>query len=100
MAVWEMTPVARPDDPSWQGRRQFARVLVRAASPAEARVVASRLDTPDEAHEFGDQHPRYRSGLMDAALYVAHAAPGDAGFEADGPAEVLEAEPRESQEYT
>ena len=99
MAVWEMTPVARPDDPSWQGRRQFARVLVRAGSPAEARVVASHLDTPDEAHEFGDQHPRYRSGLMDPALYVAHAAT-DAGFEADGPAEVLEAEPRESEEYT
>lgn len=99
MRLWELTPVARPDDPTWQGRPQFDRVLVRAETAAEARVVASGLDTPESAPEFGDQHPRLKSGLMTEKLYAAQVARDD-GFNVDGPPEVLATAPRDSQEYT
>lgn len=101
MALWELTPVARSDDPNWQGRRQYARVLVRAATAAEARVVASSLDTPDTSPEAGDQHPRLKSGLSDEKLYAATPVDADAtDADADGADAVISAEPRDSTEYT
>ncbi|TVR78399.1 MAG: hypothetical protein EA405_14345 [Rhodospirillales bacterium] len=69
MPIWILEPVADPDDPRWQGRPRFDRVVVRAPTAAYARVVAQPLDTPDKVPEFGEQDPRTGSGFKDEKLY-------------------------------
>ncbi len=88
MALWVLEPVADLDDSWWQGRRQWARVVVRAATPAFARVVAAPLDTPEKALEFGQQDPHLGSGFKDEKLY--RVVPYDGGeFPSDGDDAVL-----------
>ncbi len=97
MGLWTLERVADPDDPRWQDRLQFQRVIVRAASPAFARLVASTLDTPDRALQFGQQNPHLGSGFKDEKLYRVTPYRGDA-YSAAGPEAVLEAVPAASTE--
>lgn len=90
MALWVLEPVADPDDPRWQTRKQWQRVVVRAPSPAFARVVAETLDTSDVALEQGQEDPHLGSGFKDEKLY--RATPDQAASHPlEGPDEVLEA---------
>jgi hypothetical protein len=89
MALWIFRPVAAAHDPRWQGRRQYDRVVVRARSPAFARIVARTLDTPDKASESGQQDPHLGSGFTDEKLYHVARYSGDA-HPAEGPDEILE----------
>lgn len=97
MALWLLEPVADPDDSWWQGRPQFARVVVRAESPAFARVVAEPLDTPDKPLEAGQESAHLGSGFKDEKLYqvVPYHTPehGDA-YPEDGSPEVLDSRRR------
>lgn len=93
MALWVLEPVADVDDPGWQGRTQFARVVVRAETPAFARVAAEALDTPDRAVEAGQEHAHLGSGFKDEKLYRVVPFAGE-GHGSDGPDEIVEAVPR------
>jgi hypothetical protein len=92
MGLWVIEPMARSDDPRWQDRRQFRRVVVRAATPAFARILAGPLDTPDRALQFGQQDPHLGSGFKDEKLYRVVPYHGDA-YAVEGPDTVLEAVP-------
>jgi hypothetical protein len=90
-----LEPVADSDDPRWQDRLQFRRVVVRAATPASARLLAAPLDTPDRALQFGQQNAQLGSGFKDEKLYRVVPYRGDA-HAAEGPDAVLEAVPTAS----
>ena len=92
MGLWVLEPVADPDDPRWQDRLQFERVIVRAATPAFARLMARTLDTPDRPLQFGQQNAHLGSGFKDEKLYHVVPYHGDA-YPAEGPDTVLEAVP-------
>jgi hypothetical protein len=92
MGLWVLEPVADPDDPRWQDRLQFRRVVVRAPTPAFARFLARGLDTPDRPLQFGQQNAHLGSGFKDEKLYRAVPYHGDA-YAAEGPDAVLEAVP-------
>ncbi|MCU0894189.1 MAG: hypothetical protein MUD06_07670 [Rhodospirillales bacterium] len=69
MPLWRIEPVADADDPGWQGRVQWQSVVVRAASPAFARLLASALDTPNDANRYGVENPNLGSGFFSEKLY-------------------------------
>lgn len=97
MGLWMIEPVADSDDPRWQDRLQFRQVVVRAATPAFARLLAAPLDTPDRALQFGQQNAQLGSGFKDEKLYRVVPYRGDA-YAVEGPDTVLEAEPAVSPE--
>lgn len=86
MGLWIIEPVRAADDPAWQGRPQWERVLVRAHTAAEARLAAERLETEAEhaAEAAGagtppaEQPGGRASGFSNETLY--HVRP----VEADG----------------
>lgn len=89
MALWEIEPVADWDDPNWQSRPQWERVVVRADTPAFARAVARVLDTTAGSREFGDEHPRLGSGFANEKLYRVKPLADPGGFAEAGPDEIL-----------
>lgn len=93
MALWLLQPVADPDDPWWQGRLQFSRVVVRAATPAFARVLAETLDTPETARESGQENAHLGSGFKDEKLYRVVPFHGE-GYGSEGPDEILDSTQR------
>ena len=95
MGIWMLEPVADPDDPRWQDRLQFQRVIVRAQSPAFARFVARTLDTPERPLQYGQQNAHLGSGFRDEKLYRVTPYHGDT-YPEEGPDTVLEAVPAAS----
>ena len=89
MPLWVLEPVADWDDQHWQSRPQWERVVVRAASPALARVVAAVLDTPPDSIEYGDQHPRLGSGFTSEKLYRVTPLAEPGSYDAAGPDAIL-----------
>lgn len=84
MPLWRIEAVADVDDPAWQDRAQWEWVVVRAASPAFARVLATALDTPEEVNRYGVENPNLGSGFSSEKLY--RVAPDTSGrYEATGP---------------
>ncbi len=69
MPLWRITPVTDPEDSHWQGRKVWAEVVVRAASPAMARVIDCELDRPAKPYRIGNESLCFRSGLEDAKRY-------------------------------
>lgn len=69
MPLWRIEAVADMDDPVWQDRAQWEWVIVRAASPAFARTMATGLDTPSEIHRYGVQNRDLGSGFSSEKLY-------------------------------
>lgn len=98
MPLWKLVPVVPTDDDRWLDYTPWREVLVRAPSPAMARVVASRSlqRSPDLA---GNESPSARTGLEDEKLYhVLPARPEDArGADSEGPEEVIAADPAEDE---
>lgn len=97
MGLWVLEPVANSDDPRWQDRLQFRRVVVRAATPAFARLLAAPLDTPERPLQFGQQNAQLGSGFKDEKLYRVVPYRGDA-YPVEGPNAVLEAVPAATPE--
>jgi hypothetical protein len=48
---------------------QWDWVVVRAASPAFARTLASGLDTPSDTYRYGVENPNLGSGFTSEKLY-------------------------------
>lgn len=69
MALWRIEAVADVDDPVWQDRAQWQWVIVRAASPAFARTLATGLDTPSDTNRYGVENPNLGSGFSSEKLY-------------------------------
>lgn len=69
MPLWRIEAVADMDDPAWQDRAQWDWIVVRAASPAFARTIASTLDTPSETYGYGIENPNLGSGFFSEKLY-------------------------------
>ncbi len=94
MALWVLEPVADGDDPMWQGRKQYARVVVRAANPTWARLVARRLDSADLPAGHGQGDPQDESGFENEKLYRVSPYAEEGRYASDGPDEILEKVPR------
>ncbi len=69
MPLWRIEAVADVDDPVWQDRAQWEWVVVRAASPAFARTLATGLDTPSDVHRYGVENANLGSGFSSEKLY-------------------------------
>jgi len=69
--VWQFTPVARPDDPAWQGRTIWEDFRIVAPTVGTAMLLASRYDEKLKGLSTEDSQDRQqlRSGLEDARLY-------------------------------
>jgi hypothetical protein len=79
MALWRLSPVAEADDASWQNRRIWLEVVVRANSPADARLIAAKLEIDPCEPPLGNESPSFRSGFLDEKLYRVDHAGGDEG---------------------
>lgn len=88
MALWVIEPIARPEDPIWQDREQWSRVVVRAPTPAQARIVAEALDRPTHETRVGFQYPGRASGFTNEKIYRVHSYK-DKSLTAAGPSAVL-----------
>jgi len=90
-SIYRLTPAAGPDDPRWVLGRNHGEVVVRAASPAQARIVAAGVEdelyAPFRFAEDGVTNA-YHSPFRDEQLYVVT---DDASglHPADGPPAVL-----------
>jgi|SRR5690625_1615443 len=69
MKLWRIYPVAAPSDSRWQGRQRWQEVIVRATSPAFARIVARRLEMQGPHFSLGNESHGLRSGFLDEKLY-------------------------------
>jgi len=88
MPLWRIKAVADMDDPAWQDRAQWDWVVVRAASPAFARTIATALDTPSETYGYGIENPNLGSGFSSEKLY--RVVPETSGrYEEAGPDEIV-----------
>ena len=91
-AIYRLEPVAQKGDPNWDRAPNQGVVLVRADSPADARIVAAEaeLDFPAADAKPGDgTTTRFASAFRDDKLYrVVEDESG--GHSAEGPREVVE----------
>ena len=69
MPVWQIQPVAHPNDPRWQGRSVWEEVIVRAPSAAFARVIAARLEVDPNARGVGNESLGPEGGFADEKFY-------------------------------
>ncbi len=92
LRLWRITPLAAPDDPYWQDRPIWLSVVVRAATAAEARVMAERL-ARDRLDPAGDLERADLGGGFDSEkLYRVTALEGpDAAEWGDGEPGILRA---------
>lgn len=44
LSLYRLSPIAAPDDPTWDKASSHGEVLVRAYSPADARIVAAEAE--------------------------------------------------------
>lgn len=75
LALWVLEPIAHADDPTWQGRRIWARVIVAAESPAFARLAAEDWALDDGVKQPGNESPSRIAGFRDEKLYSVAAVP-------------------------
>jgi hypothetical protein len=75
MPLWRFVPVAGPDDSRWQDRQIREGLVVRAQTPAMARIIADR-DVPSSVRgQMGNETRSYRGGFADANLYWVQRVP-------------------------
>ena len=70
--IYRLEPSAPPDDPNWQRAPSQGIVVVRADSPADARILASQHepDFLDNGAKPGDgASTRFASAFRDKLLY-------------------------------
>jgi hypothetical protein len=69
--IWRFVPVARVDDPTWQGRRIWAELEIVAATAGQAILLASRFDEAEAGRSTATSQDgqQLRSGFEDERLY-------------------------------
>jgi hypothetical protein len=76
-SLWVLEPHAQPDDPLWQDRPIWSKVIVVAESPAFARLAAAHWAARDVAGP-GNESPSPVIGFEDERLYaVRKLRPGE-----------------------
>lgn len=92
MKIFRLEPTAAPDDPNWDLAPSQGVVIVRAESPADARIVASEAEDDflgSDVAPADDKSTRFASAFRDDKLYsVSEVA--DSIHSPDGPRQVLE----------
>lgn len=93
MPIWEIKCSARPDDPRWLGQPIWSEVVVRAATAAQARLAAERMqrEETDVPRSVGNESLGFHSAFEDEKMYVVRPIPHEAAadWQEDGPEEVL-----------
>tara|TARA_R110002020_G_scaffold109430_10_gene253073 strand:+ start:1004 stop:1357 length:354 start_codon:yes stop_codon:yes gene_type:complete len=82
LKLYRLTPSAQPDDPRWDNAPNHGEILVRALSPADARIVAaqSEVDFLDIGAKPGDGTTTdFASAFRDDKLYHVALESEDAG---------------------
>lgn len=69
MPLWKLEPAADLNDARWLDHRRWAEVVVRAATPGEARHAAASFEALDAPHGVGNETPTFEAGLADEKLY-------------------------------
>lgn len=77
MPLWRLVPIADKYDSHWQDRRIWHGLIVRAATPALARILAERWETVDVLGAVGNETRSYRGGFADPNLYWVQRVTGD-----------------------
>lgn len=93
LRIFRLVPDAPADDPGWDIAPPVGEVIVRAHSPADARIVAAgaEVDYPDLQALPGDGvETAFASALRDDKLYRVE-EDGSGRFPAEGERQVLEA---------
>jgi hypothetical protein len=69
--LWRFTPVASPNDPTWQGRKVWSYLEIVAATSGEAILLAARYEETQAGRSTVDSqdHQQLRSGFEDERLY-------------------------------
>ena len=96
MALWRIRPVADLADTRWQDHAIYDNVVVRADTPAMARIVAAAIDYENEKGEppTGNESGTFSSAFLDEKLYQVQPlcdSEADSYGAWDGPPEVLDA---------
>lgn len=92
MKIFRLDPAAAPDDPNWDRASSHGTVIVRAESPADARIVASEREDDfldSNAKPAHGASTRFASAFRDDKLYSVTEV-HDSAYPAEGPREVLE----------
>lgn len=92
MNIYRLTPIAAADDPNWDLGPSQGIVVVRAESPADARIVASEAEDDFLESDGKPSHgasTRFASAFRDNKRYSVSEM-SDSPYSADGPREVLE----------
>lgn len=101
MALWRFTPVADPRDSRWQDRQIREGLIVRASSPAMARVIADRQVPSSVRGAVGNETRSSRGGFADSSLYWLQRVPADEAKKLGGDSGpdgvVQEGTPREAE---
>ena len=91
LTLWKLEPAARIDDSAWQDRDVY-RMIVRAGSATEARLLASRRFKPADDPEALERADLGGGFLSEKLYWVVPLEPAEAEGYGDGPAGVVEAE--------
>lgn len=93
LRLYRLAPVAAPDDPNWDNSPNHGEVLVRAHSPADARIVAAEAEldfTEIDAKPAEGTDTRMASAFRNEKLYTVIEAGEDGRFAAAGGRGVVE----------
>ena len=92
--IFKLIPTAAPDDTNWDRAPNQGEVVVRAISPADARLVASEAEFGflDSGGKPGDgTTTRFASAFRDDKLYSVLEVT-DSSYSPEGPRELLAGE--------
>ncbi|OLP57275.1 hypothetical protein BJF92_06410 [Rhizobium rhizosphaerae] len=85
--LYRLVPTAAPDYPRWDNAPSHGEVLVRAHSPADARITAAEAEldfTEIDAKPAEGTDTRMASAFRDEKLYTVIEAGEECGFAAAG----------------
>jgi hypothetical protein len=79
LRLYTFEPDAGLNDPRWQGRLIWQRIVVRERSEAFARLAAERyaLTATGKSHGPGNESPSPIAGPSDVKLYKVHESPAE-----------------------
>jgi hypothetical protein len=91
MPLWRIEPCAVATDSRWMDFPIWSDVVVRAASPAQARLVAGAMDAwlHNDQTPVGNETLEFRSGFEDEKLYRVSQLRRLSGTPLEGPDEVI-----------
>jgi hypothetical protein len=91
MPLWRIEPCAVATDSRWMDFPIWTDVVVRAPSPARARLVAAEMDAwlHNEQVPVGNETLEFRSGFEDEKLYRVSELRRLSGTPLAGPDEVI-----------